>query len=228
MRTLTLFILLITSLYASVVYAGGVGLGVTRMVYSGAVSQSLLDVRNTDTESSFLIQSWVENSQGQRSSDFVITPPLFVLKPEMENAVKVMFNGRQLPQDRETLYWITVKAIPQSVKQSNTNTLQFASASRIKLFYRPVELTKKTNNEEWKSLNGEFHDGKVKLINPTPFYITTINMKVDGKAVKPIMIPPKDAVILEESFSHARQLSYQTINDYGAWTSEVSLPLTKR
>lgn len=143
MRTLTLFILLITSLYASVVYAGGVGLGVTRMVYSGAVSQSLLDVRNTDTESSFLIQSWVENSQGQRSSDFVITPPLFVLKPEMENAVKVMFNGRQLPQDRETLYWITVKAIPQSVKQSNTNTLQFASASRIKLFYRPVELTKK-------------------------------------------------------------------------------------
>ncbi|CNE73386.1 fimbria/pilus periplasmic chaperone [Yersinia mollaretii] len=228
MRTLTLFILLITSLYASVVYAGGVGLGVTRMVYSGAVSQSLLDVRNTDTESSFLIQSWVENSQGQRSSDFVITPPLFVLKPEMENAVKVMFNGRQLPQDRETLYWITVKAIPQSVKQSNTNTLQFASASRIKLFYRPVELTKKTNNEEWKSLNGEFHDGKVKLINPTPFYITTINMKVDGKTVKPIMIPPKDAVILEESFSHARQLSYQTINDYGAWTSEVSLPLTKR
>lgn len=53
-------------------------------------------------------------------------------------------------------------------------------------------------------------------------------MKVDGKTVKPIMIPPKDAVILEESFSHARQLSYQTINDYGAWTSEVSLPLTKR
>ncbi|WP_145574484.1 fimbria/pilus periplasmic chaperone [Yersinia mollaretii] len=228
MRSLTLFILLITSLYASVVYAGGVGLGVTRMVYSGVVSQSLLDVRNTDTESSFLIQSWVENSQGQRSSDFVITPPLFVLKPEMENAVKVMLNGKQLPQDRETLYWITVKAIPQSVKQSSTNTLQFASASRIKLFYRPVELTKKTNNEEWKSLNGEFHDGKVKLINPTPFYITTINMKVDGKAVKPIMIPPKDAVILEESFSHARQLSYQTINDYGAWTSEVSLPLTKR
>ncbi|MDN0110390.1 fimbria/pilus periplasmic chaperone [Yersinia mollaretii] len=228
MRSLTLFILLITSLYASVVYAGGVGLGVTRMVYSGVVSQSLLDVRNTDTESSFLIQSWVENSQGQRSSDFVITPPLFVLKPEMENAVKVMFNGKQLPQDRETLYWITVKAIPQSVKQSSTNTLQFASASRIKLFYRPVELTKKTNNEEWKSLNGEFHDGKVKLINPTPFYITTINMKVDGKAVKPIMIPPKDAVILEESFSHVRQLSYQTINDYGAWTSEVSLALTKR
>ncbi|CNK83404.1 putative fimbrial chaperone protein [Yersinia mollaretii] len=228
MRTLTLFILLITSLCASLVYAGGVGLGVTRMVYSGAVSQFLLDVRNTDTESSFLIQSWVENSQGQRSSDFVITPPLFVLKPEMENAVKVMFNGKQLPQDRETLYWITVKAIPQSVKQSSTNTLQFASASRIKLFYRPVELTKKTNNEEWKSLSGEFHNGKIKIINPTPFYITTINMKVDGKAVKPIMIPPKDAVILEESFSHARQISYQTINDYGAWTSEVSLSLTIR
>ncbi|MDN0124882.1 fimbria/pilus periplasmic chaperone [Yersinia aleksiciae] len=226
MRILTIFILLITSLCTSAVYAGGVGLGVTRMVYSGSVSQSLLDVRNTDKELSFLIQSWVENSQGQRSSDFVITPPLFVLKPEMENAVKVMFNGQQLPQDRETLYWITVKAIPQTAKQSSTNTLQFASASRIKLFYRPDALTKKANNDEWKNLSGEFNNGKIKLTNPTPFHITTINMKVDGKAVKPLMIPPKDTVILEESFSNARQLTYQAINDYGAWTSETSLSLT--
>ncbi|WP_145499756.1 fimbria/pilus periplasmic chaperone, partial [Yersinia bercovieri] len=72
MRILTTFILLITSLCTSVVYAGGVGLGVTRMVYSGSTSQSLLDVRNTDKELSFLIQSWVENAEGQRSSDFVI------------------------------------------------------------------------------------------------------------------------------------------------------------
>ncbi|WP_261372520.1 fimbrial biogenesis chaperone [Yersinia aleksiciae] len=40
------------------------------------------------------------------------------------------------------------------------------------------------------------------------------------------MIPPKDTVILEESFSNARQLTYQAINDYGAWTSETSLSLT--
>ncbi|WP_145592260.1 fimbrial biogenesis chaperone [Yersinia bercovieri] len=226
MRILTTFILLITSLCTSVVYAGGVGLGVTRMVYSGSTSQSLLDVRNTDKELSFLIQSWVENTEGQRSSDFVITPPLFVLKPEMENAVKVMFNGQPPAQDRETLYWITVKAIPQSDKKSSSNTLQFASASRIKLFYRPDALTTKTNNEEWKNLRGEFHNGKIKIINPTPFYITTINMKVDGKNVKPIMIPPKNAVTLEESFSNARQISYQTINDYGAWTPESSLVLT--
>lgn len=135
---------MVTSLCTSTVYAGGVGLGVTRMVYSGSTSQSLLDVRNTNKESSFLIQSWVENAEGQRSSDFVITPPLFVLKPEIENSVKVMFNGQQLPQDRETLYWITVKAIPQSGQESHANTLQFASASRIKLFYRPDALTKKS------------------------------------------------------------------------------------
>ncbi|AIN17820.1 hypothetical protein CH54_2377 [Yersinia rochesterensis] len=228
MRILTIFILLVTSLCTSTVYAGGVGLGVTRMVYSGSTSQSLLDVRNTNKESSFLIQSWVENAEGQRSSDFVITPPLFVLKPEIENSVKVMFNGQQLPQDRETLYWITVKAIPQSGQESHANTLQFASASRIKLFYRPDALTKKINNEVWGSLSGEFHNGKINITNPTPFYITTINMKVDGKAVSSVMIPPRDTVTLEESFSNARQLSYQAINDYGAWTPKVSIMLTMR
>ena len=228
MRNIATFILLITSLCTSVVYAGGVGLGVTRMVYSGATSQSLLDVRNTNKESSFLIQSWVENSEGQRSSDFIITPPLFVLKPEMENSVKVMFNGQQLPQDRETLYWITVKAIPQSGKENNSNTLQLASASRIKLFYRPDALSKEINNEVWQRLSGELQNGKINLTNPTPFYITTINMKVDGKSVKSIMIPPRGTVTLEESFSNARQLSYQAINDYGAWVPEVSMVLTIR
>lgn len=215
------------SLCSSAVYAGGVGLGATRMVYSSATNQTMMQVRNTHPDATFLIQSWMETEKGERTSDFVITPPLYVMKPASESAVKIMFNGKALPQDREMLYWMTVKAIPQQVKNGSGNSLQFASANRIKVFYRPESLGQGAD-EAWKSLVGAYHAGKVTLTNPTPYYLTTINVKIEGKAVQPVMVPPKSSVTLIETFSHASSMSYQTINDYGAWTPATRVSLSQR
>ncbi|HFV9242540.1 TPA: molecular chaperone [Enterobacter bugandensis] len=215
------------SLCTSTAYAGGVGLGATRMVYPGASSQSMLQVRNTHTESSFLIQSWIENAEGTRSNDFVITPPLYVLKPANESVIKLIFNGKNLPQDRETLYWITVKAIPQQTQENASHSLQFASANRIKIFYRPEGIAGDAGSA-WKALKGTFNAGKVTLTNPTPYYITTINLQIDGAGVKPVMVPPKSDKTLEETFRHAKSMTYQTINDYGAWTPVNRASLNQR
>ena len=214
------------SLCSSAAYAGGVGLGATRMVYSSTTNQSMLQVRNTHPDATFLIQSWMENEKGQKTNDFVITPPLFVMKPASESAVKIMFNGKALPADRETLYWMTVKAIPQQTKSGSGNTLQFASANRIKVFYRPEGLSEPPR-EAWKKLAGAYRAGKVTLSNPTPYYLTTINVKIDGIPVQPVMVPPKSSVMLAETFSHASSMSYQTINDYGAWTPATRASLSQ-
>lgn len=221
-------VLIATTLFSTSASAlsGGVGLGTTRMVYSSAVTQAALDVRNTNKDAPFLIQSWIEDEKGNRSNDFVITPPLYVLKAATESVIKLMFNGKALPQDRETLYWLTVKAIPNQDKKSSVNTLQFASANRIKIFYRPSGLNENAN-DVWKRLRGELHQGKITLINPTPYYLTTINLNVDGRVVKPAMIPPKASVTLPEKFENASKFSYQTINDYGAWTPSMTYPLVK-
>lgn len=219
-------ICLAISLCSSAAYAGGVGLGATRMVYSSTTNQSMLQVRNTHPDATFLIQSWMENEKGQKTNDFVITPPLFVMKPTSESAVKIMFNGKALPEDRETLYWMTVKAIPQQTKSGSGNSLQFASANRIKVFYRPESLGQGAG-DAWKSLTGAYRDGKVTLSNPTPYYLTTINLKIDGMPVQPVMVPPKSSVTLGETFSHASSVSYQTINDYGAWTPATRAALSQ-
>jgi len=197
------------------------------MIYSADAKQSTLQVRNTHAQASFLIQSWMETASGERTKDFVITPPLYVLKPATESVVKIIFNGRSLPQDRESLYWITVKAIPQQTKNSAGNSLQFASANRIKVFYRPASLPNNAN-EAWQKITGEYSAGKVVLRNPTPWFITTINLKVDGKAVKPVMLPPVSSTTLEEKFSRATSLTFQTINDYGAWTPVTRVPLNRK
>lgn len=220
------WICLAGTLCSSAVYAGGVGLGATRMVYSSATTQSMMQVRNTHPDATFLIQSWMENEKGERTNDFVITPPLYVMKPASESAVKIMFNGKALPEDRETLYWMTVKAIPQQAKSGSGNTLQFASANRIKVFYRPEGLGESAG-EAWKRLTGAYRAGKVTLSNPTPYYLTTINVKIDGIPVQPVMVPPKSSVTLAETFSHAGSMSYQTINDYGAWTPATRASLSQ-
>lgn len=225
MRVNTL-IFLAATLCSTAVWAGGVGLGATRMVYSSATNQSMLQVRNTHPDATFLIQSWMENEKGERTNDFVITPPLYVMKPASESVVKIMFNGKHLPEDRETLYWMTVKAIPQQVKSGSGNSLQFASANRIKVFYRPDSLENGAG-EAWKSLVGAYRAGKVTLSNPTPYYLTTINLKIDGMPVQPVMVPPKSSVTLAETFSHASSVSYQTINDYGAWTPATRASLSQ-
>ena len=185
----------------------------------------MLQVRNTHPDATFLIQSWMENEKG-KTNDFVITPPLFVMKPASESAVKIMFNGKALPEDRETLYWMTVKAIPQQTKSGSGNSLQFASANRIKVFYRPESLGQGAGDAR-KSLTGAYRGGKVTLSNPTPYYLTTINLKIDGMPVQPVMVPPKSSVTLGETFSHASSVSYQTINDYGAWTPATRAALSQ-
>ncbi|MGR7498086.1 fimbrial biogenesis chaperone [Klebsiella aerogenes] len=220
-------VVFITTIMTSfIAYAGGVGLGSTRVVYLDSMSQSTLEVRNTHKTDAFLIQSWVENADGNRSTDFMITPPLYILKPSSQSVIRLMFNGRELPKDKESIYWLTVKAIPQQNNGINTNTLQFASANRIKIFYRPESL-KYEANDAWKEISASKKDGSIRIENKSAFYVTLINIKVNGKLSSPIMIAPKSAQDLKGKFSSAESISYQTINDYGAWTPINTIKINK-
>ena len=59
-----------------------------------------------------------------------------------ENTLRIIdATNNQLPQDRESLFWMNVKAIPSMDKSKlSDNTLQLAIISRIKLYYRPGKL----------------------------------------------------------------------------------------
>lgn len=68
----------------------------------------------------------------------MVTPPLFRLGAGQENNLRILRTGGNLPEDRESLYWMNIKSIPSTTeKQDNVNTLQIAVKTRIKLIYRP-------------------------------------------------------------------------------------------
>ena len=122
-RRLLAGVMLLTCAALSLQAKAAVALGATRVVYPAGQKQVQLAVTNNDEKSTFLIQSWVENSAGQKDGRFVITPPLFSMQGKKENTLRIIdATNNQLPRDRESLFWLSVKAIP-AMDKSKTNDM---------------------------------------------------------------------------------------------------------
>ncbi|HDT2305186.1 TPA: fimbria/pilus periplasmic chaperone [Escherichia coli] len=199
-----------------------VALGATRVIYPANQKQVLLPVTNNDPASVYLIQSWTENAGDQKDTQFVITPPLFSMQGKKENTLRIInATNHQLPGDRESLFWVNVKAIPAMEKdQKNENTLQLAIISRIKMFYRPTHLAMAP--EEAPAMLRFRRSGSIlTLINPTPYFITVTNMKAGNSNLPNTMVPPKGEVSVDIPHAVTGDISFQTINDYGALTPRI-------
>lgn len=199
-----------------------VALGATRVVYPANQKQVLLPVINNDADSVFLIQSWIENVQDKKDTQFVITPPLFTMKGKKENTLRIIdATNKQLPADRESLFWINVKAIPASDEnQQSTNTLQLAIISRIKMFYRPANLSIAPDQAPAK-LRFQHKGSSLALINPTPYFITVTNMKAGSRELDNVLVPPMSEELVPFPAGSSGDITYQTINDYGAFTPRM-------
>lgn len=90
--------------------------------------------------------------------------------------------GGNLPQDRESLYWLNIKAIPSSKHVEGVNTLQIAINTRIKLLYRPSAVKGKPEDMADKL---EWHREGNDLVvnNPTPFYMNFQAVTLNGQKI---------------------------------------------
>jgi len=200
----------------------GVALGATRVVYPSDQKQVSLAVSNSDTKGRYLVYSWIENSEGEKDSRFVITPPLLVMDGKKENILRIIdaTNG-SLPKDRESLFWITVKAIPSMDKsKEKENTLQLAISSRIKLLYRPIGL-KSVSHKAYEQLRFSSGEGLLTVINPTPYYLTLTELSMGNRALGNVMVSPKDTASVKLPEGSTGEIVYQTVNDYGALTPKI-------
>jgi len=194
--------------------ASGVALGATRVIYPGDAKQASINVTNSDLHDSFLVQSWVSDEKGNKVPTFVVTPPLFVLKPGKVNILRMMYNGPALPADKESVFYLNNKAIPSvDNKVPATNSLQIATQSVIKLFVRPAHLSMKPADAP-AMLRCQTGGEKLTISNPSPYFVTLVNLTVAGKKLPNMMVPPKGS----QTINAVGAVSYQTLNDYGAVT----------
>ncbi len=209
---------------STAIHAGGVVLGATRVIYPQGNKQVSLAVTNTDEKALFLIQSWFTESEGKKSNDFVVTPPLFKLMPKKENTLRIIYVGANpLPADRESVYYLNAKAIPAiSEAAQNSNTLQIATQSVIKLFYRPQGLAVPPI-EAPAMLRCNLEGSMLTVHNPSPYFVTMVNLQVGKTRIANMMVPPL-ATERADVDNLTGDVTFQSINDYGSQTKPSICP----
>ena len=203
--------------------AGGIMLGGTRVIYPAGARQVMLPIKNTSDASSFLVQSWVEDSTGNKSDSFIVSPPIYVSGPGNENTLRLIYTGAKPVEDRETLYYFNSKAIPSVDKEKieNENILLLASITRIKMFMRPAGLKMSVNDAPGKITF--HHEGKgVRIENPTPYYMTLAKMKAGNKTMPDTMVAPFSSQSVAVNISAGSTVSYRSLNDFGALTPQIN------
>lgn len=211
---LTLMMLCSLSAHA----AGGIALGATRVIYPADARQTSLAIGNSNSQERYLINAWIENASGQKEKTFVVTPPLFVSEPKTENTLRIIYAGAPLPDDRESLFWMNVKAIPSVNKNDagEKNVLQLAILSRIKLFVRPGNLPMQPA-QALEALTFSRSGSTLTVDNPSPYYVTLVNLQRGGQKIDNLMVAPKSRASVALPATGG-SLSWQSVNDYGAIT----------
>ncbi|MRE92888.1 fimbria/pilus periplasmic chaperone [Enterobacter bugandensis] len=218
--------LLSTLLLVATASHAGVIINGTRLVYQGDKKESSLGLSNPDA-TDYLVQSWVDSGgKNLAKAPFLITPPLFRLDAHEDNVLRVVRTGGNLPEDRESLYWLNIKAIPSSKHVEGVNTLQIAINTRIKLLYRPPAVKGRPEDVadklEWRREGND-----LVVNNPTPFYMNFQTVTLNGhKVAKATWAVPKTEThfILPGNVGGA-DVTYSIITDYGSishtWSKSV-------
>jgi chaperone protein EcpD len=216
----------IALLFVNVAQAG-ITLGGTRLVLQEKNKEVSILVKNDGAED-IMIQSWVESNDQQKLDDvpFALTPALSRLAAGKQQSLRIFYFGRGLAADKESVFWLNVQEIPQKAKVDNT--LQIALRQRIKVFYRPAELTGTVQDSikalRWKWVSGQ---GKqyVQVTNPSVYHVSfsTAHVSVGGKRypVSTEMVLPGTTTKFPITSTSAitgteATLVFLTINDYGA------------
>lgn len=208
-----LIIGLLTLLGAFSVNAG-VNIGGTRVIYDGGKKEAALSVSNPDNVP-YLIQSWFDNPNGSvQKVPFIITPPLYRLDHGQENVMRIVRAGN-LPDNKESMYWLNIKSIPAAEKKSNM--LQIAIKTRIKMIYRPASLKGQRTEDLADKLVWKKNANQIVVSNPTRYYMNFNEITVAGKNVpEPTYVAPGDsASFFLPSGVNAGPVTFKVINDYG-------------
>lgn len=164
----------------------GVVIGGTRFIYPAGASSLSVPLRNTSA-TSWLINSHIQSAVRWPGADptpvasppFIVTPPLFLLAAGQENTLRLVYSGGSLPNDRESLFTLSIAAIPSG--KPSANSVQMAFRSAMKLLYRPFGLSGDPQ-QAYRQLRWSLAPEGLLVHNPTPYYITLFLLNIDGSA----------------------------------------------
>lgn len=221
-----LFLLVAEPVMASVVMLN------TRVIYPAGAPSQTVQLTNNDTIP-YVVQMWSDVNNPASTPDnadgpFVVVPALFRVEPKTGQSVRLMFTGKDLPQDRESVFYLnSVQIPPKNIAGAAQNQMTVVLRNRVKIFYRPTGIvggSEKVAEQIRFSLKQQGGQWVLTANNDSGYYASFIKaaVMVGDKEVpfKVDMVPPKSqsSWTLEKGASSpagARKVSFTLINDYG-------------
>lgn len=210
----------------------GIQINQTRVIIYEKMKSAPITLTNNGA-SPFLIKSEISKRINQSHSEdvpFIIMPPLFKLEANNRHTALVLNrNNEDLPSDRESVFYISLLAIPSS-KEPDFHDLNNMSGqvfvgiqSVIKLFYRPNNLPSQKDYGPDK-LTFNMTDKGLIINNPTPYHITLSRLIIDEYVVnvreQGSMLNPLESKEYLVSTKKAHSIKWNVINDYGGESDE--------
>lgn len=168
----------------------------TRLIFPAGATERSLMLANTN-QYPVLVQTWVDNGDVNNTpektdSPFIVIPAVFKMGAGEIRGIRVVFKTQQLPQDKESVFWLNLYEIPPTSTQASGDKakLLVAMNTQMKIFYRPKSLTKKVDTIQDNlqfSLIKENDTLILNCHNDSAFYASFGSLKLlaAGKTYKP-------------------------------------------
>lgn len=139
-RQLVALWLLLVPVYTS----AGIVLNGTRVIYPADKKEVSVSLKNTGLHA-VLVQSWLDTGNPYATPEkipvpFVVMPPITRIDGGKSQNLRLRYTGETLPDDRESVFWLNVLSVPPKITDVNSQHLNVAYQTRIKVFYRPANL----------------------------------------------------------------------------------------
>lgn len=209
---------------------------VTRVVFDSDKRSKSVVIGNPSPRP-YAVQSWINTSTDDTTTPVPLAPSpgLFRLDPGKEQMLQINRLPNDLPQDRESLFYLNVQEIPQ-IEDNQANALTIAVRTRLKVFYRPSQFKQAPESrlDELKWSVRSSNDG-VQLVvdNPTPYHYTFGRLEVrdagktESVQASQMAMPLSQQVYSLNTIKSASglTLTFTILNDYGVATSPIQTPL---
>lgn len=211
----------------------------TRVIYNGGAQEQSIQFTNEDKSPS-VMQVWSDSGDEQSTpktadSPFIVTPPVFRIEPKAGQTVRLVFTGKPLAQDRESVFYLNTLQIPSvNSAYADQNQMLVVLRNRVKIFYRPAGIEGSSQKAVEKL---EFHveskGGALQLaaINNSNYYISIVNGQLTcgshTSTFTPGMIAPRaDARWPVNGTCPAgaepAEVKFNYVDDYGALRNATS------
>ncbi|EML1602290.1 fimbria/pilus periplasmic chaperone [Burkholderia cenocepacia] len=224
-------VLIASQACASVVISG------TRIIFPGNDREVTVKLTN-DGPTPALVQTWIDKGDANASPDnidvpFTLTPAMFRMEPHKGQTLRMVYTNEPLPADKESLFWLNVLEIPPKASESaDSNRLQVAFRTRIKIMFRPQDLQGSAQGApmqvRWQVARGTEGHYVLKATNPTPYVVNigSAQLHSDGRKydagagfVLPGTTQEFPIADLKAPPAANAKVQFGSINDWGASTN---------